>query len=94
MPRSLYLVAYDVCAPRRLARVGRYFKSYRVAGQRSVPEIWITPAELRTIRADLKRLLDPATDRIQLVALEPRMQPRRLGQGATFAVATPYFCIV
>lgn len=26
MPRTLYLVAYDVCGdPRRLARVGRYF---------------------------------------------------------------------
>ena len=48
MARTLYLVAYDVCEPRRLARVGRYFKSYRVAGQKSVPEIWITPAELRT----------------------------------------------
>ena len=48
MPRTLYLVAYDVCGdPRRLARVGRYFHSYRVAGQKSVPEIWVTPAELQ-----------------------------------------------
>ena len=52
MPRTLYLVAYDVCGDaRRLARVGRYLRSYRVAGQKSVPEIWVTPAELRTISA-------------------------------------------
>lgn len=91
MARTLYLVAYDVCDPRRLARVGRYFKSYRVAGQKSVPEIWITPSELRTILSDLEHLLDSDLDRIQLIALDPRMQPRCLGQAATFS--TPYFCI-
>ena len=32
MARTLYLVAYDVCLPRRLAKVTRYFHSYRVAG--------------------------------------------------------------
>lgn len=69
MPRTLYLVAYDVCGDaRRLARVGRYFQSYRVAGQKSVPEIWVTPAELRTISADMAQLLDSSTDRLQLVA--------------------------
>lgn len=41
--RTLYLVAYDVRHPKRLAKVGRYFHSYRVAGQKSVPEIWVTP---------------------------------------------------
>ena len=91
MARTLYLVAYDVCEPRRLARVGRYFKSYRVAGQKSVPEIWITPAELRTILSDLGHLLDSNTDRIQLIALDSRMQPRCMGKAATFN--TPYFCI-
>ena len=49
MPRNLYLVAYDVCDPKRLSRVGRYFHSYRVAGQKSVPEIWVTPAELQRV---------------------------------------------
>lgn len=91
MPRTLYLVAYDVGEPQRLARVTRYFKSYRVAGQKSVPEIWVTPTELRTILVDLEQLLDTQTDRIQLMALDPRMQPRCMGQASTFR--TPYFCI-
>lgn len=91
MPRTLYLVAYDVCEPRRLARVGRYFHSYRVAGQKSVPEIWVTPAELRTITADMAELLDSSTDRLQLIALDPRLQAQCLGQAASFK--TPYFCI-
>lgn len=92
MPRTLYLVAYDVCGDaRRLARVGRYFQSYRVAGQKSVPEIWVTPAELRTISTDMAQLLDSSTDRLQLIALDPRLQAHCLGQAASFT--TPYFCI-
>lgn len=91
MPRTLYLVAYDVCDPKRLSRVGRYFHSYRVAGQKSVPEIWVTPAELQRIRADMGRLLDTQADRLQLIALDPRMRRRCLGLAHTFS--TPYFCV-
>lgn len=91
MPRTLYLVAYDICEPRRLARVGRYINAYRVAGQKSVPEIWVTPGELQTIQTDLNHLLDLDTDRLQLLALDPRMAARCLGQAKTFL--TPYFCI-
>lgn len=43
MTRALYLVAYDVHDSRRLGRVCRCLKSYRVDGQKSVPEIWLTP---------------------------------------------------
>ena len=91
MPRTLYLVAYDVCDPKRLSRVGRYFHGYRVAGQKSVPEIWVTPAELQRIRADMGHLLDADTDRLQLIALDPRMRRRCLGQAYTFS--TPFFCV-
>jgi len=84
MFRTLYLVAYDVSDPKRLARVCRYFKSWRVAGQKSVPELWITPAELQTICAELDQLIDLDSDRIQIIALDPRMTPHCLGQAATF----------
>lgn len=92
MSRTLYLVAYDISNPKRLARVCRYFKSWRVAGQKSVPEIWVTPAELQAIRANLNNLLDPTTDRIQLIALDPRMTPHCMGQANTFG--PHYFCIL
>jgi len=92
MPRTLYLAAYDVCDPKRLARVGRYFQGYRVAGQKSVPEIWVTPAELQHIRRELEHLLDTSADRLQLIALDPRMRPRCLGAAITFG--TSYFSVV
>ncbi|MFT4256101.1 MAG: CRISPR-associated endonuclease Cas2 [Pseudoxanthomonas sp.] len=84
MARTLHLVAYDISNPRRLSQVCRYFKSYRVAGQKSVPEIWITLAELHTIQSDIEAIIDPATDRIQIIALDPRMTPACLGRAATF----------
>lgn len=92
MSRTLYLVAYDICGDaRRLARVGRYFTCYRVAGQKSVPEIWVTPAELRAIIADMTRMLDHTADRLLLIALDPRLPPHCLGRAASFQ--THYFCI-
>ena len=91
MARTLYLVAYDVCHPRRLARVTRYFHSYRVAGQKSVPEIWVTPAERASIEADMGHLLAADEDRLQLIALDPRMTPRCMGLAETFKAT--HFCV-
>ncbi|MDP1606421.1 MAG: CRISPR-associated endonuclease Cas2 [Rhodocyclaceae bacterium] len=83
-PRTLYLVAYDVCNPRRLQKVCRYLTGYKVGGQKSVFEIWATPAELKHIRADLDELMQPAADRLHILALDPRMQPRCLGRATHF----------
>lgn len=91
MPRTLYLVAYDIVHPRRLARVCRYFKSYRVAGQKSVPEIWVTPAELARIQGDLRQMIDPGQDRLHLIALDPRMKPRCIGLANSFCQT--HFCV-
>jgi CRISPR-associated protein Cas2 len=90
--RALYLTAYDVADPRRLRRVYRYLCAYRVGGQKSVPEVWVTPAELRRIRADLFDLLDAGKDRLHIFALDPRMETRVCGQGKKFD--RPFFCIV
>lgn len=90
--RSLYLVAYDVSAPRRLRRICRYLTGYKVGGQKSVFEIWATPAELRRIRADLESLMDPAEDRLHVLALDPRMKPRCFGRASTFGAS--HFAII
>jgi CRISPR-associated protein Cas2 len=82
--RTLYLVAYDVCEPHRLQRVCRYLTGYKVGGQKSVFEVWVTDAELRHIRAHLDDLMEPAEDRLHILALDPRMNPRCLGRAHTF----------
>ncbi len=92
MARTLHLIAYDVCDPRRLHRVCRYLTGYKVGGQKSVFEVWVTPAELQQIERHLEELMEPGEDRLHIVALDPRMQPWCLGQGQSFKPG--YFSIV
>lgn len=90
--RTLYLVAYDVCEPKRLAKVCRYLTGYKVGGQKSVFEVWVTPAELMHIRRDLEDLMDVGEDRLHILALDPRTTPRCFGRATTFT--TNHFAIV
>lgn len=78
--RSLYLICYDVCNPRRLYRVRKYLLAYKVGGQKSFFECWLTPAELREVRATLNELLDLSEDRAHIFQLDPRMKCDLLGQ--------------
>lgn len=83
--RDLTLVAYDIADPRRLHRVCRYLTGYKVAGQKSVFEIWATPAELAAIRAELEELIDPDADRVHFLGLDPRMKPWLYGRATHFS---------
>jgi CRISPR-associated protein Cas2 len=77
--RTLFLVCYDVSCPRRLYRVHKYLLGYKVGGQKSFYECWLTAAELREVRATLEELIDPAQDRVHIFQLDPRMKFDGLG---------------
>jgi CRISPR-associated protein Cas2 len=82
--RTQYHVAYEVSHPRRQHKFFRNLTGFKVGGQKSVFEIWVTPAELAQIRAELERLLDAEEDRLHIFALDPRMTPLCLGNGKNF----------
>jgi CRISPR-associated protein Cas2 len=90
--RTLYLVCYDVCDSAVRRRVQKYLTGFKVGGQKSFFECWLTAAELREVRATLADLLDLAEDRAHIFQLDPRMQRTLLGR-ATEAV-TDVFLIV
>jgi CRISPR-associated protein Cas2 len=92
--RGLYLVAYDVCEPHRLQRVCRYLTGYKVGGQKSVFEVWVTPAELQLIRRDLAELMQAGEDRLHILALDPRMHVRCMGRADSFDPHQGYFSIL
>ncbi len=77
--RSLYLVCYDISEPRTLQEVHRYLLGYKVGGQKSFYECWLTPAELCRVEADLMQMIDTDTDRVHIFQLDPRMQATFLG---------------
>lgn len=62
----------------------RYLTGYKVGGQKSVFELWVTPAELQEIRQVLDELMNSDEDRLHILALDPRMQVRCLGLAESF----------
>lgn len=78
--RTLFLICYDISSPKRLYRVRKYLLAYRVGGQKSFFECWLTPAELREVRTTLNELLDLAEDRAHIFQLDPRMKCDLLGR--------------
>lgn len=77
--RNLFLICYDVASPKRLYRVHKFLLGYKVGGQKSFFECWLTPAELRTVRSGLLARLDLKKDRAHIFQLDPRMSCRHLG---------------
>lgn len=90
--RTLFLVCYDVCDNKLRRRVQKYLMAYKVGGQKSFFECWLTAADLRDVRRTLAELLDPSEDRAHLFQLDPRMRRDMLGR-ATEPV-TDVFLIV
>lgn len=82
--RRLYLIAYDVCSPQRLQSVCRYLSGFRVGGQKSVFELWLTTAELQAVRQQLAALMNSEEDRLHVLALDPRQKPRCYGRASSF----------
>ena len=61
--RDLYLAAYDISEPRRLAAALKIVRAYATGGQKSLHEIFLTTAERRVLVEDMSVLVDTRTDR-------------------------------
>ena len=79
MSRTLYIVSYDICDPRRLARALKIVRAYATGGQKSVHECWLEPSDLAVLKRDLAAVIDAGEDSVLFVRLDPRMRPRTLG---------------
>lgn len=90
--RTLYLIAYDIACNQRRAQVHRLLTGYKVAGQRSAFECWLTKADLYHLLADLAQQIEPDQDRIHLFQLDPRMPVQCAGRADTFQ--HPWFMVV
>ena len=91
--RTLYLVCYDICSPRRLQQVHHYLLGYKVGGQKSFFECWLTPPELREVQRTLNTMMDAAEDRVHIFQLDPRMVAQSYGQAHSLKINTPFMVL-
>lgn len=73
MPRTLYLIAYDISDTNRRYRIHTLLKGYAVGGQKSLFECWLKPHELKKLQQDLPHLLD-AGDKLHIFRLSEPAQ--------------------
>jgi CRISPR-associated protein Cas2 len=79
--RRLYLAAYDVSRPSRLATILKIIRGYATGGQKSVHEIFLSDAERARLLLELDGVIDPDEDRFFLLRLDPRAAVQTLGRG-------------
>jgi len=90
--RDLHLAAYDISEPRRLSAALKLTRAYATGGQKSVHELFLTPAERQALVEDMSVLIDMETDRFLLLRLDPRSRVHTLGKAV--APADPdYFYV-
>jgi CRISPR-associated protein Cas2 len=79
MSRHLFLIAYDITQAGRWRRALRLVKGHAVGGQKSLYECWMTAGELQQAMGALRSLIDPDSDRVAVVRLDPRAAVHTLG---------------
>ena len=78
--RALHLACYDISEPRRLVAALKLARVYATGGQKSVHELFLTPAERTDLIEDMSVLMDLSTDRFLLLRLDPRSRVHTLGK--------------
>jgi CRISPR-associated protein Cas2 len=81
--RDFFLAAYDVADPSRLAAALDTVRGYATGGQKSVHEVFLTPAERDELLHQVALILDEEEDRFVLLRLDPRASYFALGIGST-----------
>jgi CRISPR-associated protein Cas2 len=79
--RILYLAAYDISDQGRLRAALHCVRAYATGGQKSVHEVWLTPAEKGQLLGDMGYILEEDTDSFLLIRLDARQTVHTLGLG-------------
>lgn len=80
MNRDFYMAAYDVAHHRRLAAALHLVRGYATGGQKSVHELFLSPAEKTELLHTMALILDEEKDRFLLLRLDPRARTYTLGR--------------
>ena len=78
--RLRYLVAYDICDPKRLRNVHKKVEGYAIGGQKSFYECWLTMAELTIFKQQLYELIEITEDKIYIFQIPKDTKPQLFGR--------------
>lgn len=78
MRRTLCIVAYDIRSNRLRARALRAVKAFGLDGQKSVHECALSKRERAELSARLRDCIDPDTDKLMILPLDPRSRIRAI----------------
>ena len=69
MSEKLYLVAYDICDDKRLAKVRKLVYSYALSGQKSALEVPLDKKSLKKLVKKLNQLIKKE-DKVNIIEIE------------------------
>ena len=79
MPRNHYLIAYDISNVSVQRKILRKIKAFSIGGQKSFYECWMTTNELEQFTKEVRLLIDPHCDKVDIFQLDPRCKPEISG---------------
>ena len=85
--RTTYLIAYDICADKRLRKVFQTMRNFGDHLQYSVFECQLTPTDLVRCRAELALIIHHGDDQVLFVNLGPS---EARGERVITALGKPY----
>ena len=65
-----YVVAFDISRRKTRDRVRKILKDWRIGGQKSVYECWLTPSQAEDLFIQLGEKIDTSTDNLLMVRLK------------------------
>jgi CRISPR-associated protein Cas2 len=91
LPRTRYLVSYDISHPRRLRRVARILEGFGVRLQYSVFECALDERRMAMLKASLQAIVKHDEDQVLFVSLGPSINDASLiieAMGLPYTVRT------
>lgn len=79
MTKRLIIIAYDVTTAKRRRQVAATLQDYRIGGQKSLAQCWLTRHEFDELWQKLTRLIDLNTDHLLTYHHDERSTPLTLG---------------
>ena len=85
MKRQPVIVAYDISDHASRRRVFRILKEWRIEGQKSVHECYLTRSEAEELFLQLGQILDQRSDHLLMAWLDQSRKGLARGKGRVFA---------